>query len=103
MSYKRVVGRNFLNNGYWNGIGPTPCGAELARLMISGDMRRLEKDNLDEYHLKCYSEACNVSIEQAKAVLEMFFSGDVTAWHNAPKTNAEKYPTIAWSVVDKKP
>jgi len=88
MDYKRVVTRNMLTGDYADGdyLG------ELGRLkLIAGDLRRLEKDQLDEWHLKAYAEACNVSVDQARAVLEMFFSGDVYSSKNAPKTMKEKY------------
>lgn len=90
MTWKRVVNRNNLNGDYSTDNLSLPLSEKIIR-MIAGDMRRLEKDNLDEWHLKAYSEACNVSVEQVRAILEMFFSGNVFTYEMAPKTIDEVY------------
>ena len=45
------------------------------RCIISGDMRRLEKDQLDDDHLTMYAEKAGITKEQAKVVLQEFIAG----------------------------
>lgn len=70
MSYMRLVKRNGLEGDYgterprW---GSTPN-------LIAGDLRRLEADQRDEYHLARYAERAGITPEQVKAVLDLFFT-----------------------------
>jgi hypothetical protein len=57
--------------------------------MIKGDLRRLERDQRDDFHLKCYAESCGITVEQAKAVLDKFFEGNVEEY--APNAVKEHY------------
>jgi hypothetical protein len=82
MDYKRFVNRNILTGGY----------DDQPNNLIRGDLRRLESDQIDTHHLNCYAEACGVTVDQAKAVLEMFFSGNVRS--NAPKELERLYDEI---------
>ncbi len=82
MNYQRVINRNQMANG---GYDPQ----DLPLSLIKGDLRRLETDQRDELHLKCYAEACNVTVEQAQSVLDRFFAGDVV--QHAPNTIKEYY------------
>lgn len=83
MSYDRFINRNGLTGDYGSkGYEERDRNSN----MLSGDLRRLESDNLDEWHLNCYAEACGVSVDQARAILEMFFSGKVFSYKSAPNT-----------------
>jgi hypothetical protein len=69
MNYVRVVSRNHLQGDYQASGSP--------RDLIAGDLRRLEKDTMDEGHLLGYAHAANCTVEQARKVLETFFAGAV--------------------------
>jgi len=93
MTYARVVARNHLDGDYWHNLplGKLPadgglalCGDNLivlpdgkycANQALAGDMRRLEKDQRDERHLKAYARIAGIAPEQAKMVLDAFFAG----------------------------
>jgi hypothetical protein len=78
MDYRRVVNRNYLQGDYvHNDVRLHPTPEEATRGMVAGDLRRLEKDQRDGLHLKCYAEVAGVSIEQVKKVLDALFGGDV--------------------------
>lgn len=70
MDYLRVVSRNNLHGDYK--AGPVDHIA-----LIAGDLRRLEKDQRDDAHIKAYAKLAGVSKRQAKAVLDAFFEGAV--------------------------
>jgi hypothetical protein len=70
MTYERVVRRNNLGGDYPNA---TPAAGEGHLGCIRGDMRRLESDSRDEHHLQMYAKTVGITVEQAKAVLDLFF------------------------------
>jgi hypothetical protein len=70
MTYGRLVGRNNLRGDYPTVTGPNE---RINIGCIRGDMRRLESDSRDEYHLKRYAEAAGITPEQAKKLLDLFF------------------------------
>jgi hypothetical protein len=43
---------------------------------LAGDMRRLEADQRDDRHLAEYAKRAGITPEQARAVLDAFFTGD---------------------------
>lgn len=67
MNYRRVIARNNLQGDY------DPTQKELG--LIRGDLRRLERDQVDDYHLEAYSKAVGISKEEVKQVLAIFFDG----------------------------
>jgi len=69
MTYKRIVARNHLQGGY-DEKGEVNAG------LIRGDLRRLERDQQDEWHVQRYAELAGVSTGQARIILEQFFNGD---------------------------
>jgi len=84
MTWKRFVGRNNLTGDYDK--GPTGQGERVqTQNLISGDMRRLEADTLDDLHLKIYAECFGCSPEQARRGFRRFFGmepiGDQSARH----------------------
>ena len=44
--------------------------------MIAGDLRRLEEDQRDEWHLEQYAQCAEISVDQARRVLDALFTGD---------------------------
>jgi hypothetical protein len=64
MHYRRVIGRNDLAGDY-DGSG-TP------KASMSGDLRRLEADQLDSAHLPRYAAAAGISEEAVATVLRTF-------------------------------
>lgn len=72
MSYGRVVSRNHLRGGYGESPGKT-CSPS----MIAGDLRRLEQDQRDEFQIKDYAARVGITEAQVKAVLDIFFDGDM--------------------------
>ncbi len=90
MTYSRVIRRNGLDGGYDGpGEGDKPwddarAAKKLRRdvnddvhrrfNMIAGDLRRLEADQRDPLHLAQYAEAGGVTPEQAKTMLDLFFT-----------------------------
>jgi hypothetical protein len=81
MTYSRLVGRNRLNGPGYAHTDPKTglvdvSPEEVVRSMIRGDMRRMEQDQRDEHHLKLYAEHAGITVEQARAVLDLFFKED---------------------------
>jgi hypothetical protein len=72
MTYGRVVSRNHLSGDY-HGVWQDDREKQ-ALSLIRGDLRRLERDQRDEHHLKAYAEHAGITPEQAKKVLDRFFS-----------------------------
>jgi hypothetical protein len=68
MTYQRVIGRSHLQGDYG-------CPSTALQL-IAGDLRRLEKNQRDEAHLKQYAARAGITEEQAKEVLDAFFAGE---------------------------
>jgi hypothetical protein len=64
MTWYRVINRNHLEKGEYNG---TPEGN------ISGDLRRLRENTLDERHIGMYAELSGATPEQVKAIFDTFF------------------------------
>lgn len=64
MTYQRVVRRNSFQGGYEHS-------------MYAGDLRRLEADQVDAFHVRLYARLAGVTEEQAKMILEAFFASDV--------------------------
>lgn len=71
MTYKRVVKRNRLEGDYTHQPQEFP-----GHSFIGGDLRRLETDQRDEWHLSEYARRADITVEQAKAVLDAFFAGE---------------------------
>ena len=84
MRYARLVGRNQLFGPGYEAKWPVRDGedvtpeqmAQNVRELIMGDMRRMEKDQRDEQHLKMYAEHAGITVEQAKKLLDLFFKHD---------------------------
>ena len=81
MRYARMVGRNGLYGPGYNHttsvlLTPAEEAVRQAKSMIRGDMRRMEADQRDEQHLKMYADHAGVTVEQARAVLDLFFKSD---------------------------
>lgn len=84
MRYCRMVGRNRLFGPGYETKWPVKDNEDVtpeqlvqnARELIKGDMRRLEKDQRDGQHLKMYAEHAGITVEQARAVLDLFFKQD---------------------------
>jgi len=75
MTYRRVVNRNRLQGDY--------DGTPDVRSIIAGDLRRLETDARDILHLTIAARVAGITIEQAKAVLDVFFEEghwDAVSW-----------------------
>jgi len=64
MNYRRVVERNYLHGDY---------DPESSTGLIAGDLRRLESDQRDSFHLDLYAKHAGITPEQAKKVLDLFF------------------------------
>jgi hypothetical protein len=75
MTYTRLVGRSALSGGYQLDAGVEPRGDAAANRMIAGDLRRLEADQRDTLHLTGYARRAGITTEQARRVLDDFFSG----------------------------
>ena len=71
MNYRRVVARNSLNEGGYENAQSSGSPAA-----IRGDLRRLERDQRDERHVRCYAHTVGITEEQARKFLDVFF-GDV--------------------------
>ena len=71
MTYQRVINRNWLQGNY-NEPGMV---SEQYRSLICGDLRRLEKDQRDEFHLQRYAEMACVTKDQVKRILDALFEG----------------------------
>lgn len=78
MTYSRVVFRNGLTGNYGES-GDDVANENIRRLrcIIAGDMRRLEVDTLDPWHLAQYAAAADIAVEQAEIVLRTFLSGAI--------------------------
>jgi hypothetical protein len=74
MTWQRVVMRNHLEGDYDERPKDGVIGVGLLGL-IRGDLRRLEKDQRDDAHLKRYAEMAAISPIQVKIVLDAFFQG----------------------------
>lgn len=69
MTYRRVVDRNLLTGDY------DLYRADPLRSLISGDLRRLEKDAQDDAHVARHVEATGATPEQVRHILKRFFGG----------------------------
>lgn len=85
MTYQRVIRRNGLDRATW----PNPDDDPYVRNVppdddrntlsmgglwaLAGDLRRLEQDQRDEWHLARYAEKAGITPEQVKTVLDAFF------------------------------
>lgn len=67
MTWPRLVGRNRLLGDYGN-------TETRAAGLIAGDMRRLEQDSRDDRYGVTLASAAGVTPEQARAVLDAFFT-----------------------------
>ena len=65
MNYRRFIDRNHLTGGYGDMFSDTK--------LIAGDLRRLESDQRDSFHLDLYAKHAGITPEQAKKVLDLFF------------------------------
>ena len=74
MTYGRVINRNYLQGEYEQGA-------------TQGDLRRLETDQRDEYHLGLYALHVGITPEQVKQVLDLFFG----AWIGNGISNSVLY------------
>lgn len=80
MTYKGLLGRNHLE-----GI---PFDRDIFGNIIS-DLRRLEKDQCDDFHLDRYARLAGITTQQVKLILDAFF-GDV----ELPNGKRELHPEI---------
>lgn len=71
MTYGRVISRNDLTGNYlpkiWSGVSQS---------LIAGDLRRLERDQRDDYHLKEYAKRTKLTEAQVLHVLDLLFEGN---------------------------
>ena len=67
MNYRRVVMRNQLDGDY----DTTAKGG------IMGDLRRLEKDTLDEMHVEMYARVFGLSKKKVRKLFRVFFEGSI--------------------------
>ena len=73
MDYMRVVNRNGLEGDYeYASDGPMQVLNSIA-----GDLRRLEDDTRDAWHLSLYADFAGVSNKQVKMIFDEFFSGNI--------------------------
>ena len=86
MNYKRVINRNQLTGDY-DSRNQNDLRNNSQKL-IAGDLRRLESDCRDIWHLRRYAETTGLTPEQVKKVLDVFF-GDVELKHS-PMTPEER-------------
>ena len=70
MTYSRVVSRNWLSGDY----GDRRDHLMIATGLVAGDLRRLEVDQRDEYHLNLYAEKVGITPAQVKQVLDLFLT-----------------------------
>lgn len=64
MFYYRFILRNHLEGDY---------DPENSKGLIAGDLRRLERDQRDDYNLGQYAKKAGITKEQVKIVLDQFF------------------------------
>lgn len=76
MSFQRFVHRNQLIGDYGAGYGKPNSGEWAPRALLAGDLRRIERDQRDERHLKRYAAAVGITPAQVKAVLDKFLDED---------------------------
>jgi len=92
MTYIRVIGRSQLWGGdfsdqpdaldwrehqwRYGGQHPDQGPAKPTLFTTQGDLRRLEHDQRDEWHLAEYARRAGITPEQARAVLDAFFTGN---------------------------
>ncbi len=80
MDYQRIINRNDLGGDY----STSNTSSAGIKPLIAGDLRRLETDQRDERHLRAYAKVTDLSVEDVRSVLNLFFLGDVlSAAHNA--------------------
>jgi hypothetical protein len=72
MTYSRVVNRSRLWGGY--ALLPPDDAVEALRKQVSGDLRRLETDSLDDTQLSYFAEKAGTTKDVVRAVLNEFFS-----------------------------
>lgn len=73
MTWQRVLKRNHLEGDYVHKGGHVMTPQE----MLAGDLRRLEANQRDDWHLTLYAERIGITPEQVKAVLDAFFEADL--------------------------
>lgn len=69
MTWNRLVFRNRLEGNY----RPLIDGKSDPIGLISGDMRRLETDTMDDLHLNAYAKLSGCTPEQVKIIFAEFF------------------------------
>ena len=72
MTYSRLISRNRLGGDY---VCCDEKGNANVKGLIAGDMRRLENDQRDLFHLEYYSKLTGISKPKIKKVLDAFFEG----------------------------
>jgi hypothetical protein len=88
MTYRRVVNRNGLTGDYEH-EPPVPLNT-VRKSLVAGDLRRLEKDCRDRWHLDAYAAVTGVPVESVKAVLDAFFDRDAEIENARVKTSHEQ-------------
>lgn len=89
MTYARVINRNGLTGNYTE----TPDYMGDKRL-IAGDLRRLEQDTLDRWHVSMYAKEAGITEDQVRLLFMLFFRGNYNAvheWFQKPCHNGMKY------------
>lgn len=75
MTYPRVVMRNGLDGDYANsGVVTGNDGRDAARRMLAGDLRRLELDARDDYHVARFAKLSGVSKPKVRLILDALFT-----------------------------
>lgn len=96
MTYSRFLSRNgLLDGGYdkeavdWQDTSEE-SNRRRTQNTLRGDLRRLERDTLDRNFLPSYAKHAGVTLEQARALFELFFSGNVRIREDA--THEDMWP-----------
>lgn len=76
MTYGRVISRNDLGGDYRPLPGQPQLSERVNRTLVCGDLRRLEKDQRDDWHLMEYAIRTGLSPAQVLHVLDLFFEGN---------------------------
>ncbi len=74
MTYRRVINRNNLLEGY---------ESTRPNRLIAGDLRRLEADTRDEGHLNLYAQIAGTTPDIVKKIFDEFF--ECSRWKFTPK------------------
>ena len=75
MTYDRFIHRNLLQGSYGDKLIENT-----SRDIIAGDLRRLEKDTLDQNHVPMYAAFTEISEDQVRKIFEAFFHGVPSEW-----------------------